>query len=96
MIEHSVDSRSDVGGEEVEQKGGTVINDCFIRVSEIGEALTAYIGSEECKIAQSCIDDSHSGFLSGIGMAGVVILSKCQKYVLRRYASEGEGERGTI
>ena len=74
--------------------GGTVINDCFIRVSEIGEALTAYIGSEECKIAQSCIDDSHSGFLSGIGMAGVVILSKCQKYVLRRYASDGERAEG--
>lgn len=45
-------------------------------------AVLEYIGSEDFERAVKCIqDDGRSGFVAGLGMAGVVIMAKCAPYI---------------
>ena len=55
--------------------------DYFININDIGKVIIEYIGSPEYKQAMEA-QESPNGFLGGIGIAGVVILSKCPKYIL--------------
>ena len=55
--------------------------DYFINIDDIAKAITEYIGSPDYKHAMEA-QESPNSFLGGIGIAGVVILSKCPKYIL--------------
>lgn len=53
----------------------------FVSTTEIGKILLEYIGSEEyLKAVESIQDSGKAAFMSGIGMAGCLIMSRCQKY----------------
>lgn len=57
------------------------MEETFVRITEIGEILLDYIGSEEyLKAVESIQDSGKAAFMSGIGMAGCLIMSRCQKY----------------
>lgn len=60
------------------------MEETFVRTTEVGKILLEYIGSEEyLKAVESIQDSGKAAFMSGIGMAGCLIMSRCQKYYAR-------------
>ena len=59
------------------------MNGPFVRTYDVGDALLNYIGTEEYVKATSQMSmEAQSAFMSGIGMAGVLIMANCDKYYL--------------
>ena len=52
----------------------------FVKLDDVCQTLLDYIHSEDFKKVP--VEDP-SGFMAGIGMAGVVIMAKCDRYVMR-------------
>ena len=54
----------------------------FVNINDIGDVLIKYIGTEDFKRATDELSlESTNAFIGGIGMAGVLIMAKCEKYV---------------
>ena len=54
----------------------------FVNINDVGKALLDYIGSEEFeKAVDIAAGDVRGAFMSGIGMAGCLILANCPKYI---------------
>lgn len=55
--------------------------DEFVRIYDVGDALLRYIGTDDFARATSHLSlEAQSSFMSGIGMAGVLIMANCPKY----------------
>ena len=53
-----------------------------VRVNDIGRVLLDYIGTEDFKKATKDLSpEAVNAFMSGIGMAGVLIMAKCEKFI---------------
>ena len=73
----------------------------FVSINDVGDVLLGYIGTEDFDKATSMLSaEAKNSFMSGIGMAGVLIMAKCNKYIAeqpdaddgtRIPAEEGEG-----
>lgn len=59
----------------------------YLNADEVGRVLLNYIGSEEYNEAVSSVPEGQNSFLAGYAIAGLVVLSKCQRYIGRE---EGE------
>lgn len=58
---------------------GSVI---FYKQKDMTRAILNYIGSKDFEKAVACIqNDGRSGFMAGLGMAGVVVMADCAPYV---------------
>ena len=68
------------------------MEETFVRTTDVGRVLLEYIGSEDYQKAVDMIQDSgKAAFMGGIGMAGCLIMSRCQKYYARgEYKEEAE------
>ena len=54
----------------------------FVEVDDIGRVLLSYIGTEDFDKATSSLSpEAKNSFMSGIGMAGVLIMARCNKYI---------------
>lgn len=64
----------------------------FVRLDDVGNVLLSYIGTEDFDKATSMLSsEAKNSFMSGIGMAGVLIISKCNKYI----AEQPDADDGT-
>ena len=53
----------------------------FVKTEDVGRVLLEYIGSEDyLKAVDSIQDSGKAAFMSGIGMAGCLIMARCPKY----------------
>ena len=67
------------------------MEETFVRTTDVGKILLEYIGSEEyLKAVESIQDSGKAAFMGGIGMAGCLIMSRCQKYYAKA-DKEGDG-----
>lgn len=75
----------------------------FVSIDDIGDVLLGYIGTEDFDKATSMLSsEAKNSFMSGIGMAGVLIMSRCNKYIAEqpdaddgtRIPADKEGEHG--
>ena len=54
----------------------------FVNLKEVGRELINYVGSDDFKRATKDLSlEATNAFMSGIGMAGIVIVTKCQQYM---------------
>ena len=54
----------------------------FVNLKEVGRELINYIGSDDFKKATEGLSlEATNAFMSGVGMAGIIIMSKCQQYM---------------
>ena len=54
----------------------------FVKINDVGDVLIKYIGTEDFNKATSGLSlEATNAFMSGIGMAGVIIMAKCNKYI---------------
>ena len=55
--------------------------ECFVRIDDVGRVLLEYIKSEDFEKAVDSTQGKDSGaFMSAVGMAGCVIMARCQRY----------------
>jgi len=55
--------------------------DEYVRTHDVGDELIRYIGTQEYERAVANMSmEAQSAFLSGIGMAGTIIMARCRKY----------------
>ena len=53
----------------------------LVKTHDVGDVLLSYIGTENFKKAVADLSlEAQGAFMSGIGMAGVLILANCDKY----------------
>lgn len=53
----------------------------FVKTHDVGDVLLSYIGTENFKKAVADLSlEAQGAFMSGIGMAGVLIMANCDKY----------------
>lgn len=67
----------------------------FVNIDDIGDILIKYIGTEDFKRATDGLSlESTNAFMSGIGIAGVLIMARCKKYIASPTIIETEEENG--
>lgn len=55
------------------------MEDVFIRLGDIGNAILDFVSSGEYKNVIK--DEDTNGFIGGIGIAGTIIYARCRRYV---------------
>lgn len=72
------------------------MEEIFVRITDISKVLLEYIGSEDyLKAVKSIQDSGKAAFMGGIGMAGCVIMSRCQKFYAKSSDDEAEPKEET-
>lgn len=70
------------------------MEDVFIRLGDIGNAILDFVSSGEYKDAIK--DEDMNGFISGLGIAGTVIYARCKKYVFEMKEAERKDDGKTV
>lgn len=54
----------------------------YIKPSEACQCIMDYINGEE--FTNAIVPEDRGAFISGLGMAGVIIMARCQKYLCKK------------